>query len=97
MNPEVTNKSPCFILTVAIMYFNCVPLPTKAILAVRQPQFIISKTRSTLGGSCSLVGPNRFKSTQWYLCLIPPPKPFTATRPREKAHYKYINKKLFYK
>lgn len=88
MYPEVVNKSPGFILTVAMIYFSSVPEPTNATLAVRQPQSINSRTRSTLGGSCSPVGPNRFKLTQWYLCLIPPPRPLTATRP--------IKKKLYY-
>lgn len=64
MYPDVVNKSPGFILTVAIMYFKFVPQPTKATFDVRQPQSIISRTRSTLGESCSPVGPNRFKSTQ---------------------------------
>lgn len=68
------------------MYFKFIPQPTNAILAVLQPQFNISNTRSTLGGSFSPVGPNRFKSTQWYLCLIPPPRPLTATRPENRIY-----------
>lgn len=72
------------------MYFNSFPLPTNATLAERHPHLIISMTRSTLGGSFSLVGPNRFKFTQWYLCLMPPPNPLTATRPRKQTRRKNL-------